>query len=280
MVSSSVIAQDGTAAALKHYGMEDLTGRVAQALEGAQLTQRPVSWAALAPLDQFHARDLAAPEELAAALKLEDGASVLDIGCGLGGPARYLAAQNRWRVTGIDLNPSFIGVARMLAEWTGLSDRVTFLEGNALELPFEDGCFDAAWTLQVAMNIADRARFYRGIRRVLKPGGWLANYDVVSLKQGPVTFPVPWARTRASSFLLTPEGMREALGKAGFREVSWEDKTAAALAWFKDRQLPRSRSALGLHVVMGPEFETMMANFHTNLLEGRVGLLQAIVRRD
>ena len=271
------MTQPGAAAALKHYGVEDLTGRVAQALERAQLGRRPVPWAALAPLDQFHARDLAAPEELAAALKLADGAAVLDIGCGLGGPARYLAAQNRWRVTGIDLNPSFIDVARMLAEWTGLSDRVTFIQGNALDLPFEDGSFDAAWTLQVAMNIGDRARFYRSIRRVLKPGGLLANYDVVSTGQGPLKFPVPWARSMASSFLLTPEGMREALGKAGFHEVSWEDKTAAAIAWFKDRQTPRD---LGLHVVMGPDFETMMANFHTNLLEGRVGLLQAIVRRE
>lgn len=269
-------------ATLEHYGVDDHLGRVGEALAEAGLTGDRLDLADLAPLDQFHARGLEATEELASRLDLPDGAAFLDVGCGLGGPARYLASLGRWQVTGIDLNPAFIDVARMLTERTGLGERVAFQQADALELPFPGGCFDGAWTLQVAMNIQDRPRLYRGIRRVLKPGGWLAVYTVVA-GSAPLIFPVPWARTPQTSFLPAPESLRAVLREAGFREVCWTDQRAEVLDWFDreaSRRGPGAEPTLALKLVMGSEFPAMMANFRRNLEEGRAGLIQAILRRD
>ena len=264
-----------------HYGGSGLAARLAQALAEAGLGRGPVPWAALAPLDQFHVRGLAATRELAVELRLPDGASVLDVGCGLGGPARCLAAQYGCRVTGIDLSAAFVEAARMLTGRTGLAGQVAFLQADALDLPFPDACFDAVWTQHVAMNIADRAGLYRSLRRVLKPGGALAVYDVVAGPGGPLIFPVPWARTADSSFLLAPEAMREVLGEAGFTEAAWADRTAEGIAWFADqraRQSTRAPSPLGLQVAMGDAFPGMAANLARNLEQGRAGLVQAILQ--
>jgi len=154
---------------------------------------------------------------------------VLDIGSGVGGPARALAASHGCLVTGVDLSEPFVDAARYLTERTGQSGQVSFRTASALELPFDDGHFDVVLLQHVAMNIADRARLYREIRRVLKPGGKFATYDVV-LRGGELHYPVPWARTPDTSFLLTPDATREAVEEAGFRAVVWQDDSATAKA--------------------------------------------------
>jgi SAM-dependent methyltransferase len=241
---------------IDHYGTTSLLRRIDEALRRAGLADGIIGWADLAPLDQFHVRGLAATGELAEALGIEAGANLLDLGCGLGGPARFLAATYGCHVTGIDLSQPFIEAARMLTERCGLADRATFLQGDALDLPFTDAFFDHAWTQHVAMNIADRVGFYRSIHRVLKPGGRLAIYDVALGDGGSPIYPVPWAREPGTSLLLTPEAMRRALAQAGFEEVSWIDKTVLAQAWANDTKARRQHSPapFGLEVVMGPEF--------------------------
>jgi SAM-dependent methyltransferase len=269
-------------ATLEHYGLEDMTERVARALTDAGLDQGIADGTDLDLLDQFHVRGLAATREMAEGLDLPKGSAVLDVGCGLGGPARYLAARGGWQVTGVDLSPRFIEVARMLAERSGCAEQVKFIQADALDLPFENGTFDGAWTQHVAMNIRDRAGLYSGIRRVLKPGGRLAIYDVVAA-EGPLVFPVPWALTAETSFLLKAEAMRESLRETGFSEISWEDKTAEGIAWFEAQRTHTSAQpvpSLGLHIVMGQGFKGMAANLARNLKEGRAGLIQAILRRS
>lgn len=269
-------------ATLEHYGLEGMTGRVARALADAGLDQGIADATDLALLDQFHVRGLAATREMAQGLDLPEGSTLLDVGCGLGGPARYLAARGGWQVTGVDLSPRFIEVARMLTDLSGSSGQVKFIQADALDLPFEDGTFDGVWTQHVAMNIRDRAGFYGGIRRVLKPGGRLAIYDVVAA-EGPLVFPVPWALTAETSFLLKAEAMRECLREAGFSEIRWEDKTAEGINWFeaqRARASSHSVPSLGLHLVMGQGFKGMAANLARNLMEGRAGLIQAILRRS
>jgi SAM-dependent methyltransferase len=262
-----------------HYATADACRRVQAALVEAGLDPARLGWADLAPLDQFHVRGRVASEDLAARLAPSAGAAVLDIGCGLGGPARMLAATFGCRVTGIDLSAGFVAVANMLSRLTGLADRVTCLQADAIDLPFGDATFDAVWSEHVAMNIADRTRLYAGMRRVLKPGGRLAIYDVVAGGTGGLIFPVPWARDAAISFLLDPAAMRDALETAGFAIEDWHDATAEGIAWF-DRQAMRQAAPtrLGLAVLMGTDFPARAANIGRNLREGRAGLVQAVLR--
>src|SRR5580704_6438153 len=185
-----------------HYRATGLAGRLKTALlalgpEDQQLTPRQ-----LANLDQFHTRGLAATAELAKLAGVIAGMSVLDVGSGVGGPARFLAATCGCQVTGVDLSEPFVDAARYLTERTGQNGRVSFETASALELPFDDGHFEVVLLQHVAMNISDRARLYREIRRVLKLSGRFAIYDVV-LSSGDPHYPVPWARTPATSFLLT-----------------------------------------------------------------------------
>ena len=268
-------------AVVRHYGTGELAHRIRQALHNVYSDTQTLNSAELAPIDQFHVGGLAATRGMAEALGLHAGATVLDIGCGLGGSARFLAAHYRCLVTGIDLNESFIEVAHFLTQSTGLD--VNYELMDALNLEFEDNSFDFAWTQHVAMNIRDRARLYASVYRVLKPGGRFAMYDVTAVDKGVLVFPVPWARTPDISFLLTVQEMREALRDTGFAEVSSLDLTASGIRWFDEQQSLRPTGGalppLGLHVVMGPEFPTMVANLARNLKEERAGLVQVIVEK-
>ena len=92
-------------------------------------------------LDQFHTRGLAATAELAELAGITADMSVLDVGSGVGGPARFLAATYGCHVTGVDLSEPFVDAARYLTERTGQSGQVSFQVASALELPFDDGSF-------------------------------------------------------------------------------------------------------------------------------------------
>ena len=152
---------------------------------------------------------------------------------------------------------------------------VTAVSGIALALPFDEGGFDMALLQHVAMNIADRPRLYGEIRRVLKPGGRFATYDVVSTGEEP-HYPVPWARTSPASFLLTAAATREAIEAAGFRALVWQDDSEEAKAWAAQLRTSGAPSSPNLGVVMGPDFAQLAANLGRNLLEGRVGILTAV----
>ena len=174
-----------------------------------------------------HTRGILATAELATAAGLEPSMRVLDLGCGIGGPARYLAATFGCKVTGVDLSPSFIDAATYLTARCGLSDRVTFRVGDALHLPFEDAAFDVVFLQHVAMNVEDRTTLYADVRRILAPGGRLATFDLV-LRDGDVVYPAPWARDASTSFLLSEGDTRTALERAGFKPVLWRDDTQTA----------------------------------------------------
>jgi ubiquinone/menaquinone biosynthesis C-methylase UbiE len=157
---------------------------------------------------------------------------VLDLGCGIGGPARYLATTFGCRVKGVDLSPGFIDAATYLTARCGLSDRVTFQVGEALHLPFDHASFDAVFLQHVAMNIADRTTLFREMRRILVPGGGFATYDLV-IRGGDPLYPTPWARDASVSLLLTESETRTALEEAGYEAILWRDATEVALDWFK-----------------------------------------------
>ena len=214
-----------------HYRSGDLLDRLNKALVSDNADPDRLTIAELAPFDHFHGRGLEATEELASALTVSPTDRLLDIGSGIGGPARYFADRFGCRVTGIDLTEEFCNVARELSTRVGLKDKVDFEHGNALAMPFDDDTFEGAYSMNVSMNIADKAAFYREIYRVLKPGGWLV---LSELARGPgpqMDYPTPWAESEASSFLATIDETRATLGECGFGVESLRNTAQEVLAF-------------------------------------------------
>jgi len=270
----------------RHYASDDLGARILAALDGAGIDMGNLTPEDLAPMDQLHSGGWALTEELAATLDLGPRVHVLDIGCGIGGPARYLAHTFGCRVTGLELVESFCRAATMLAAWTGLDERVEFRHGSALEMPFPDASFDVAWSQNVAMNIEDKQALYAELHRVLRPGGHLAFAEVALGPAGEVIYPVPWAREPAISFLVPPDEMRAELEAAGFRIVEWKDENASlaaqrdkARAQAKSRP-ERGKAALGAHIVFGADIGERVVNAMKNMDEGRIVHIRALARRE
>ena len=264
----------------RHYGSPGIARRILDALAQSGQDVSKLSPAMLYPLDQFHGRQLAATEDHLAKLNLTPAMHVIDVGSGIGGPARYMAANFGCRVTGIDLTEEFVTAARELTERCGLAGRVTFEQGNALAMPFADASFDAASCQYVAMNIADKQGLLREIRRVLKPGGRLVWSSVVLARAEP-DFPVPWAREPAGSFLVSAEALRPMFGDAGFRIVEWTDETEVhkAFAAKMREAAPSPVNSLGNQIVIGGDFMERVGNLNRSFDEGRVGTVLVVAER-
>ena len=263
----------------RHYTADDLSGRLDAALHAAGLGDGTVDWTRLAAIDQFHVGGLDATQDLAQALGLRGGDSFLDVGCGFGGPARFLAGRYGCRVTGIDLTPAYIEIARTLARRTGLEERLAFVQGDATDLPFPDGSFDAAWTMHVGMNVEDKDRLYSDIRRVLKPGGRLAVYDILQGDGGPLVYPLPWARMPETSFVATEDEIVASLHAAGFRDVTATDRTPAMVAWMAAFRASIASGTVAINLVrmvLGNDAPEINANVVKNLDEGRAHVVQMI----
>jgi SAM-dependent methyltransferase len=275
---------EGHGAVTRHYASDDdLEQRIVEQLRSAGLLEgQSLSPRDLAALDQFHVGGLEASDALARLCSLSSGMHVLDVGSGLGGPSRFLAATYGCRVTGIDVTESYCRIASLLAERMGLAHLVDYRHADALHLPFADQTFDAVWTQHASMNIAEKAEFYAEIARVVKVGGRLAVHDVVQSTGGPILFPVPWARSAALSHLLTPEETRDAVVRSGFSVVVWNDVSEAAADWLSKLAAKRDPSdvpRLGLQLVLGQELPEMAANFRRSLEEHRCGVIQAMFER-
>lgn len=232
----------------------------------------------LAALDHFHVRGAEATAELAKLAGVQAGWMVLDAGSGLGGPSRHLAERYGCHVEGVDLTPAFVEVAELLSKRAELADRICYTVGDITALPFEAARFDLVWCEHVAMNIADRPKLYREFRRVLKPGGLLAFYDVVSI-DGPAAplYPLPWSETPATSFLLTREAARDAIGASGFVMQAERDVSKEALGWFQ-RTIGAAPQGPNLSLVMGPRMAVMASNLARGVREGSLGLLMGLAR--
>lgn len=265
-----------------HYSRPEIGSVILAALEKAGKDLGRLTLEDLAPIDEFHIRGRAATLELARAAGLDANKRVLDVGSGVGGTSRCLAKEFGCRVTGIDLTDEYCRAAAMLSAKVGLTDLVDFRQGDATALPFADGEFDVVWTEHVAMNIPDKPRLYKEMYRVLKPGGTLAVYDVLAGPTGPVLFPVPWARTPDTSFLVQPGELRRLLEDAGFTISDWSDTTEVARTWFvalAEKIRKEGFPPLGFHVLMGADFQAMAQNQGRNLQEGRIVLGQVVARK-
>jgi len=246
---------------------------------------RPLQPADLAPVDEFHVGGREASLHFLPKLGLGPDMHVLDVGAGIGGAARHVAGELGADVTGIDLTPEYCEVATMLAAELGLGARARFVEASATDLPFGDGSFDAAYMMHVGMNVADKAAMYREIHRVLRPGAVFGIYDIMAGSAGePLAFPVPWATVPETSFLVTADEACALCAEAGFVVEDREDRTEAALAFFyrlaaQAADGPIGLPPLGLHLLMGPDFDVKVRNMVANIQQGRCGPWEIVCRK-
>ena len=265
-----------------HYGWSGLMERIEQEIRQHGIDPQQVTVAQLAPVDCYHWQRLAGTLALARAAAITSADRVLDVGGGIGGPARQLATRFGCQVTVLDLTPEYCAVGETLTAWTRLTDRVSFVCGNALAMPFPNSSFDVAWTEHASMNISDKARLYGEIARVVRPGGRFALYDVLAGPNQPIHFPVPWASDQSFSFLLSPEDTRALVAQAGFRELSWI--TGLELQSELERPDPLGEDVpatggLNPALLNGPDAPLMGAGVQRNIAEGRIVWAMGVFER-
>ncbi len=260
-----------------HYTRGALEDRILASLRAAGKNLEQLAPDDLSGMDEFHVGGREATQDLAAFMHLRPGMHLLDIGCGIGGPARYFA-QSGCQVTGVDLTAEFIRVAERLTRLFKLESRAMFVEASALELPFASATFDGAFQIHVGMNIADKATVFREVARVLKPGARFAIFDVMRTGDGPLDFPVPWARQPETSFLASPDDYRQALLAAGFRIEHERNRRQFALD-FMQKMRQRAESApplVGLHLLMGEQTPLMLSNVAAAFASGVLGPIELV----
>jgi len=266
----------------RHYSRHALLSTLLDALSAAGKSAAPIDSDDLSPVDEFHTGGRAATVELADLLAPSAGAHVVDLGCGLGGPARYLARHRGCRVTGVDLAREHAEVAAELTERCGLADLVTFRQGSVTALPFGDESFDAAVLVHVGMNVADKAKLCAEAYRVLRPGGRFAVYDVMRTSEDAApTYPVPWASSAEISFLESPADYRWLLTEAGFTVEEGRDLSGLALEQLeRARDLPEDKlPPLGPHVLLGDGFRAKVTNLADALRRDLVASMQLVATK-
>ena len=259
------------------YAAPDLGARIVAALDDAGIPSSEWTPELLGPADQIHGGGLQQTVTHASLVDISPDMHLLDIGCGIGGPSRYFATAFGCRVTGIDLTVEYIDAARLLTGKMALADRVSFDCGDATALPYADESFDMAWALNVTMNIADRAGFYAGVRRVLKPGG---RFAVSELGQGPggaPYYPLTWARDPAYSFLVPPDEMRAQMEATGFRIIEWVDEASR-----RQTAAPPAEAVetpLTIEITRGADYLDRRANSARSMKEGRLTNVMLVAER-
>lgn len=247
------------AAVARHYGAPELLQAILGGLAAAGADVDAPSLEALAPVDEFHTAGRAATLVALGEMALRPGMRILDAGSGLGGAARLMARDHGCRVEGIDLTPHYVDVARALTARTGLDGLCRFRQASVTDIPFADRHFDGAISFHVAMNVADRHRFYDELARVLRPGAPLCIFDVMKGPARGMRYPVPWAETADTSFLTTPGQIARLLEQAGFRVD--RRKSLRKLAQEHFAAAPRSAPPLGLHLLTGGNSADKFANY-------------------
>ena len=266
-----------------HYTRGDLVEDIRTALAKIGKDVDHLTVDDLAPVDEFHVGGRQASNDFFPQLPLHDQCHVLDLGCGIGGPARFMAERFGARVTGIDLTPEFIEAGQVLNGWVGLLEQVTLMRGSAVEPEFDDAHFDVATLVHVGMNIQDKALMFSEVARVLRPGGVFGIYDVMRIGEGELDYPVPWATQSATSFLQSVEDYKRMLQAAGFEVTAERNRRDFALVFFEEMRKriyeTGNMSPLGIHILMGETATRKIKNMVANINSGRIAPVELIARK-
>jgi SAM-dependent methyltransferase len=269
----------GSQSISEHWGSGDVYARILKAMEAASVSLDAVTIEQLAPLDHFHARGFPATIELADALPVQASHHIVDIGCGIGGPARYFAKRFGCRVSGVDITPSFVVAANKLTELLKMEGQVEIVSGDGQHLPYSDATFDGGYTQHVTMNIADRAQFFNEAFRVLKPGAFFALTEHGLGPAGSPLYPVPWSEDGTGSYLVRPEDTVVYLKEAGFVDIKVEDTGAKYLdAYRRAIELADQGTLppLGVHVLVGQSAAAKTRNAARNIEDRRTHPIQVV----
>jgi ubiquinone/menaquinone biosynthesis C-methylase UbiE len=253
-----------------HYTRGVLEKKILNALRAAGKDLDNLRSQDLAVLDNLHVGGQQATEDLADSMELAPGVHLLDVGCGIGGPARYLAERG-YRVTGMDLTDEFVQVAESLTRRVKLDGAAEFRQASALEMPFGTAAFEGVYMIHVGMNIQDKGKLFREVARVLKPGGRFAIFDIMGDSSRVFEFPVPWAVTPATSFVATLDEYSQWLSSAGFHIVRQRDRRQFALEWTEKMRAQAASSASPVHgvqVLMSDQMPTMVRNVTAAIATG------------
>jgi len=273
-----------------HYSARDIEARILGALRAAGLNpDQRLKPEELGALDHFHTGGFKASRELQELAQIRKEDRVLDIGAGLAGAARMLAASPGCLVDCIELTSDFCAGAELLNRLTSLEDRVAVHQGSALDLPFPDDTFEVAWMQNVGMNIPDKRKLYSEIFRVLKPGGRFAFQEMSAGEEATTYFPLPWATDPADHFLISAEEMHSLLGECGFSTETFEDASDSILNGFPVSITPVSetpasmtpaaavQAQLGLSVFVD-NLPEKAGNARRSLQEGRIRFVRGVFR--
>lgn len=265
-----------------HWARGDVYGMIVAALQKMSKPLAGLTLEDLAPVDHFHARGFPATVELADRLALQPGQRILDIGCGLGGPARYFAQRFQCNVSGIDLTQPFVEAGNKLTALLGMDDQVKIRQGDALRLPYAEAEFHGAYTQHVTMNVSDRARFFAEAYRVLGPGAFFAVTEHGLGPAGDPHHPVPWSEDGSGAYLVAPSKTRAMLEQAGFEQIALENTGAKYLAAYRMMIGKAERGELpplGVHLLLGGNALQKARNAARNIEERRTHPVMLVCRK-
>ncbi|WP_306113338.1 MULTISPECIES: class I SAM-dependent methyltransferase [unclassified Roseovarius] len=265
-----------------HYAGATLLDNIRAALKEAGVDPDAPGIEDLKPVDEFHTGGLEATDALLDQLQITPETRVLDIGCGIGGAARHVAARTGAHVRGFDLTPDFVDTGAALSELVGMSGQTSFQVGSALDIPEPENSADLALMFHVGMNIEDKETVFSEAARVLTPGGTFALFDVMRGSDAALTYPFPWAEEAAFSFVSPPEDYRAAAKAAGFEQVAERDRSDFAKDFF-ERVFARIAQAggpppVGIHLLMHETGKTKIENYITHLHAGDIAPTEMIFR--
>jgi ubiquinone/menaquinone biosynthesis C-methylase UbiE len=266
----------------QHYTHGHLLDAIRAGFAALGKTTNNVTIDDLSPVDEFHIGGRKASEDFLGQLDFTSENHVLDVGCGLGGAARFSASRYGSRITGIDLTAEYIETGKVLCKWVGLDDRISLYQGSALSMPFPDDAFDGAYMMHVGMNIEDKIQLCSEVYRVLRHGTLFGIYDVMKVGEGSLTYPVPWAATAETSAVASPELYKQALQDAGFAITAERNRRDFALAFFQElraRTAANGPPPVGLQILMGASTPIKVQNMIANISAGRIAPVEIFARK-